>query len=105
MTPFEIHDDPRQPHRELGKEIMIADGKSELQPAPKNGVFHKIVSEIRTAFPGFRISVWLPPKSADGQVNDFVSFAIKNGLDQVEAESLGLLEFDFRRHGQLLPVD
>ena len=35
MFPLEKNDDPRQPHRELRKQIVIGDGERKLQAAPK----------------------------------------------------------------------
>jgi len=49
VSPFKIYNDPRQSHRELGKEIMIGDSKRELEPAPKKCVFHKVENLDRSA--------------------------------------------------------
>ena len=39
-TPLPVHEKPREPHRELGKQVVIGDGECELQPMPERGVVH-----------------------------------------------------------------
>ena len=39
-APFPVHEEPREPHRQLRKEIVVGDGEGELQPVPKSGVVH-----------------------------------------------------------------
>src|SRR3989442_107903 len=36
--PLENHDQERQPHGELGKEVVVRDGEAELEPVPEEGV-------------------------------------------------------------------
>jgi hypothetical protein len=58
VPPFEIDNDPRQPHRELWKQVVVGDGERELEPAPKNGVCHKNIS---CSYPcGFSDALTLP---------------------------------------------
>src|SRR5439155_25061168 len=37
-TPYPIHQEPRQPHRELRKQIVISNGEGELQSTPEGGI-------------------------------------------------------------------
>src|SRR5262249_25250191 len=49
MPPFEIHDDPRQSHRELRKQIVIGDRERELHARPEEGVRHKSLRNVHPA--------------------------------------------------------
>ena len=39
-TPLPEHQEPRQPHRELGKQVVIRDGERELKPMPECRIIH-----------------------------------------------------------------
>jgi hypothetical protein len=42
-TPFPIHQEPRQPHGQLGEQVVVRDRERELEPVPKQCVFHRFI--------------------------------------------------------------
>src|ERR1035438_7298245 len=45
-----------------------------------------------------------PEQISSGEVDDFVTAAVQNGSDHIEVEIDDLVQFERRRHRQLLPV-
>ena len=68
-------------------------------PGVLNQLLHRIVVRNVKNFNGFRIFL---AKIGLGQFHDFVATAIQNRAQHVEAESLGLRQFHFWRHRELV---
>jgi hypothetical protein len=58
--PLPDHDEPRQPHRELGKEIVIGYGESELDPMPERGIAEIRIHPWQIVYLSRNVNLFLP---------------------------------------------